>query len=145
MALHIVGVLDVLVIAIMVLISVDASKEKNSYINYIPSTNDEILYDFYLLEEIFSIIIIVLYLAPRLGMYIFTCLKITDVKRLLWYFRTRIVTFLILLIIFIVIMCFALFNISDLVSAFDSTTAFMLLLFVIPMISWAIMDVYCSV
>ena len=61
------------------------------------------------------------------------------------YFRTRILTFLFLIVILCLLFIFLYQNIDDLSVAYDSTSSYLLMLAVIVMLFWIGVDLYWSI
>jgi hypothetical protein len=87
---------------------------------------------------------VVLYSVPRIPLYLATICRRKSYSRLKLYFRTRITTFLMLLVIHVALFFSILQQSGDLASIYEVTSSWVMLCTAAPMLMWLSIDLYWS-
>lgn len=123
MAYHIIASLDVVISIFMV---IQALEFKYAADEDLRAQNSKSIYDFYQHVYLAFAAIVALYSMPRLPMYLMTLCRAKSYGRLKLYFRTRIVTMLILMVIQFALFLSVVFDSEQLAVDYDSTESWIL-------------------
>lgn len=141
MAYHIIASLDILigvVLAIQVLENYTAATEDRR-----AQLIDVVANLYYWIAYCLSAIVIG-YTIPRIPMYLLTLCRRKSYGRLKYYFRTRVATFIVMLISFVTFFVWVYKNSEELAIAYDSTATYIMFQAVALMLSWIVIDMYWS-
>ena len=139
MALHIIAVFDI-IIAIFCVI------QGSDFIRKQPDPKDPPIYkEFYRMIAGMCFAVMSAVIIPRAVMYFSNLGKFKEFKRMQWYFRTRILTFLILFVILMGCFLFVFFKADSLVEANpDLNRMLILVVYGVFALIWLILDISWS-